>query len=189
MKYNTFCPLFTGFYNTIFQYDGEDEDIRYYNEENGTNYDYDDFSWDYKDYENRISKAFVNRLEKELKDYLPIKMKFQELVSPKEYNFSNDSINIEVSLSLKRLIKLIKENKDEAESYFLEKYTSCSGFISFHSNDVNDWLKESYILEKPEHRVGALLDCLCSIKIDDNDTYEWVTDEMYISFEPNEVTA
>jgi hypothetical protein len=189
-KYETFCPLFPGFYGSVFEYDSEENEIEEYNRENGTNLGYDDFNWNYKEYHNRISNAFVVRLETEIKQFLPVKIEFQELISPREYNFANDSINISVELNLKQLIGLIKAKKDEATKYFKDKYTSCSGFISFHSNDYADWINPEYILEKPGHRIGALLDCLCNIEIDKDDIYYWTDSENWIDFSPkNEVTT
>jgi hypothetical protein len=183
-NYETYCPLFPGFYGSVFEYDRESEDIEYYNEENGTNLSYDDFNWGYKDYEKRVSIAFVNKLECELKQFLDIAISFQEVVSPKEYNFKNDSINVRVKLDLKELIRLIEERKEFASQYFKYTYTSCSGFISFHSNDIEDWLNIKYINEKPEHRIGALLDCLCSIEIDRDDIIYWADSEGWIDMWP-----
>lgn len=187
-SFETYCPLFPGFYSTVFEYDNEENDIENYNEENGTDYDYDNFNWDYADYRNRVAKVFVNRLEKELNDLLPtkkpqFKIDFQSLYSPREYNFTNDTINVKVELDLQLLIGLIKNRKEEAAKYFKEKYTSYDGFISFHSNDIEDWLNEEYILENPAHRVGGLLDCLCSIEIDQDDIIYWCDDETgYINY-------
>ena len=187
MKYNTYCPLFPGFYNTVFEYSNEESDIQYYNEEYGTDFNWDDFEWDYKDYENRVAKSFVNRLESELKGIIDIKIDFQELISPKEYNFTNDSINVSIEVELKELIKLVKDRYDDAKVYFKEKYTSCSGFISFHSNNVDEWLNEDYINEKPSHRIGPLLDCLCTIEIDSDSVPYWADDESgYIDFTQKE---
>lgn len=186
MKYETFCPLFPGFYGTVFESSNEEYEIHSYNEENKTELGYDDFTWDYEEYEQRIGKCFVSRIEKELKQYLPIKMEFQNIHSPKEYNFANDSINICVSLSLDRLIKLIKDRQKDAAVYFKDKYTSCSGFISFHSNDLTDWLNKKYILEKPQHRIGALLDCLCFCEINQDDIIYWCDDKTgYINYTVN----
>ena len=182
--FETFAPLFTGFYGTVFEYDNEDMDIESYNEEYGTDLNYDDFEWDYKDYENRIGRAFVNRLESELNYFLPIKITFKEIHSPKYYNFSNDSINVKVEVSLNELLKLVQDRKEQAAEYFKDHYTSCSGFISFHSNDIDDWLNKEYILENSQHRIGALLDCLCSIEIDPNDVMYWADGENYIDFSP-----
>ena len=187
--YETFCPLFPGFYGTVFEYDGEESDIYEYNRRHEVELDWDGFKWDYADYHNRVSKAFVNRLETELNQFLPVKIEMQELVSPREYNFANDSINVKVELNLKQLIGLIKARKEQAAEYFKNKYTSCSGFISFHSPNIENWLSADYILEKKEHRIGALMDCLCSIEIDQDDIYYWADSEYYIDFSPNEVPA
>lgn len=189
-KFETFCPLFPGFYGTLFEYDSEENEMDEYNRENGTNLGYDDFNWDYADYHSRVSHAFVDKLEAEINQFLPIKMDFQELVSPREYNFANDSINVSVELNLKQLIGLIKAQKEKAAEYFKDKYTSRSGFISFHSPDIDNWLNPSYILQDSKHRIGALLDCLCSIEIDENDICYWTDSENWIDFSPkNEVPA
>jgi len=189
-KFETFCPLFPGFYGTLFEYDSEENEIEEYNRENGTNLGYDDFNWDYREYHNRIANAFVNRLESEIKQFLPVKIEFEELISPREYNFANDSINISVELNLKALLAKIKAHKKEATEYFKNKYTSCSGFILFHSPDIDNWLSPSYILQDSRHRIGALLDCLCSIEIDENDISYWTDSENWIDFSPkNEVPA
>lgn len=176
-KYQTYCPLFPGFYNSFLEYSNEDSDIEHYNDENGTNYDYDDFEWNYVEYQKRVAKSFVNRLEFELNTFINVRINFQEIISPKLYNFSTDSVNVEIKVNLKELIGLISDRKDLATQYFKDKYTSCSGFISFHSNDINDWLNIAYIKENEAHRVGSLLECLATLEIDsDNITY-WADDE------------
>ena len=191
-KYDTFCPLFPGFYGTLFEYEGEGNDIEEYNREHDTDFDWDDFDWDYQDYRNRVAKAFVNRLENELNHILPIKMEFQEVYSPKEYNFINDAINVSVELNLSVLLAHIRAKKELAAQYFINKYTSCSGFISFHSPNIDTWLNKAYILQDSKHRVGALLDCLCSIQdafeCTDDQTIYWVDSEFYVDFAPKTET-
>lgn len=180
--FETYAPLFAGFYGTIYEYNNEDFDIESYNEENNTNLNYDDFEWDYSDYRERIAKRFVSEIESELNMYFPIKITYQNIQSPKYYNFTNDSINISVEVDLNKLIDLIKENNNEAEKYFLDNYTSRDGFISFHSNDINDWINIKYILEDDKHRVGAIIDCLASIFINIEDINSYVLEETYINF-------
>lgn len=182
--YDTFAPLFPGFYNTVFEYANEAEDIEYYNEENKTDLGYDDFNWNYKEYSNRVAKCFCNRLETELKLYIDISIEFQEIYSPREYNFYNDSIFCKIELDLNELLKLIAERKEQAEKYFLDRYTSYDGFISLHSNDIKDWLNKKYILADSKHRIGALLNCLCEIEIDSEDIIYWCDSESYIDFSP-----
>lgn len=183
-KFNTWCPLFPGFYGTHFEYDNEDNDIESYNEENKTDLNWDDFEWNYKEYRERVSKAFVNRLERELEDIFPVKMTFQQLSSPKEYNFYNDSIWVSVEVDLDKLIEKVRKDYKSSAEYFKNKYTSCSGFISFHSPHLEMWIDKEYILKEPGHRVGALLDCLCSQHFSYDDIIYWTEGENYIDFVP-----
>lgn len=184
--YETWCPLFPGFYGTEFEYEREDDDIESYNEENKTKLGYDDFDWDYADYHKRVTKAFVNKLESECYHAFDFKVKleFQELHSPREYNFYNDSIWVKATVSIDRMLKFIGEHRTDAIGYF-SKYTPCSGFIPFHSNDVDVWLQREYILEDTAHRVGALLECCCEIEGIKEDS-EWTSSESYIDFSPKE---
>lgn len=181
MKYNTWCPLFPGFYGTLFEPD-ESNEIYSYNQENNTDLDYDDFEWHYGEYRERVSKAFVNRVERELNDFLPVKIKYESLHSPREYNFTNDSINVEIKCSLHKLIGLIKERRENATLYFENRFTSRSGFISFHSPDIDQWLQIAYIKENLSFRVGALLECLLWCEIDTDDIMYWADGEGYLEY-------
>lgn len=178
--FNTWAPLFPGFYNTVFEAD-ETGEIESHNSEHGTKLEYDDFVWDYTDYNERVASAFVSGLETELKQFLDVSIEYEGIQSPREYNFANDNIDIAVTLDLAELVSLIKDREELAREYFKASYTSCPGFISFHSNDLADWINEDYIMERPEHRIGALLDCLCNCEIDPNDIIYWVDSEMYIN--------
>ncbi len=162
-SYKTWCPLFPGFYGTIYEPD-ETSEIESYNDEYKTDLNYDDFNFDYDQYYKDLSTEYVNKLEVEINsNILPVKMTFEAVQSPREYNFTNYSINIDLEIDLDELINIISNNKDKAAEYFKDKYTSCSGFISFHSNDIEDWLNIEYINEKPAHRIGALLECACYV--------------------------
>lgn len=183
--YETWCPLFPGFYESEFEYNGEEQDIESYNEENKTDLKWDDFNFNYKDYHQRVSRAFANKMESELNSIIPVKMEFQELYSPKEYNFYTDSIWCKVRVSIAGLIKLINNNRTEAAAIFKSKYTSCSGFISFHSSQIKDWIDRKYILQDPRHRVGALLECLAEIEGIAPDS-DWTSNENWIDFSVNE---
>jgi ABC-type transport system substrate-binding protein len=148
----SYLPIFNGFYNTHFEAD-EESMI----EEGKT---YDDYEWNYDDYKNRVAVACCEAIQKELKN-LGIKVEFQTIQSPKYYNFSNDSINVAYHLeedTYKNLYKYILENKDAFTTYIKENYSSYDGFMSFHSNDANDWL--TYLIEedKLSHRFGACLE-------------------------------
>lgn len=182
MKFETFCPLFPGFYNTIFE-PCEDNEIYNHNQENDTDLSYDDFNWDYDDYRERVASAFVESFEREFKDVVPdVQINFQSVVGPKEYNFSNDSINIEVEMNFLKFMTMVGHNKENIREYIRDKYTSRSGFISWHSNDVDDWCNPDYVMEKPEHRIGALMEALAAHHLDTDDHIYWADSEMWINY-------
>jgi hypothetical protein len=185
MKLETFCPLFPGFYGTVFESD-ESNEIYSYNQENDTDLNYDDFEWDYEDYYDRVASAFVESFEREFNDILPVSITFQKVVSPKYYNFANDTIDIEVEVNLPKLLQLVENNKDNLREYFKQNYTSRSGFISHHSSNIDDWCDPDYIIENPGHRVGALMEALSVLYMNVDDIIYWADSEMYINYEVKE---
>lgn len=168
-KFETFLPLFTGFYETNFEADESNEfeyvsDMR---EEKGLNtITFDQFEFDYKGYYLEISKKCTSFLSDELKKLGFVTcINFQSLHSPKEYNFSNDSINVKIELSkknIKTINAFLKANISEFEDFLTENYTSYSGFISFHSTNPKEWLPNEWI-EKPKHKLGAILGFICTM--------------------------
>ena len=79
---------------------------------------------------------------------------YENTVSPKYYNFSNDSINCEIEFNDKLLQEFINNNKEKFKEYITSRYTSCSGFISSYSNDVENWME---VKGYNEHEIGSVL--------------------------------
>jgi hypothetical protein len=135
----SYLPIFQGFYGTLFECDAEEGMI----EEGKT---YDSYNWNYADYHNRVATACVSPVEDQLNELdLGIAIKFQSLYSPRQYNFSNDSINVAYTLeddSLAKIVGYIKDNREEFDTYVKDNCTSYDGFISFYSNDSSVWLNE-----------------------------------------------
>lgn len=181
MKIETYCPLFPGFYNTYLE-PNEENEIFSHNQEYDTNLSYDDFEWDYKDYKERIASAFVQDFEHNFQEIMPVEIKYQSISSPAYYNFSNDSINIEVDLDFPRFMEIVNENKENIRKYIHQQYTSRDGFNSFHSNDVEDWCDTEYVLEFIQHRVGALMEALYYYHLNTEDIIYWAESEMYIHY-------
>ena len=135
----SYLPIFQGFYGTLFECDAEEVMIE-------EDKNYDDYNWDYTDYHNRVAKACVSPIQDQLNDLdLGITVEFQSLYSPREYNFSNDSINVAYTLaddSLAKIVEYINDNREEFDTYVKDNCTSYDGFMSFYSNDSNVWLNE-----------------------------------------------
>jgi hypothetical protein len=177
MIYNTWCPVFPGFYNTDFDSDYEEErEIENINEDRRENGFTDEIEWsdcefDHKAYFNRVSKDFCSNLEHMLKEkgYVT-RLEIEALVSPREYNFTNDSINVVVELNTENILNIqdaIFPNWDKFDKYIKDKYTSCSGFSSFYSNVPKDWteMTDSFSdFSKSDHYLGSILEFICQIE-------------------------
>jgi len=174
MKTKTWCPLFSGFYNSIWEMSGEEDEIDYYNSEENPNYHpdkvitYDDFTIDHKRYCDDVSRSFVSVMETKLKEVLPSigKIIFEELSSPKEYNFSTDSIHIEVDSEdniCDEVRNYLSKNHEAWEKYLKDHYTSYDGFWSSYANDEESWrmYTSNYTDFSNGHHLGAILNFVC----------------------------
>jgi len=186
----SYLPCFSGFYNTIFEYDNEEFDIENYNEENGTDLSFDDFEFDYEDYSKRISKACVDQIEIYLQgDDFKIKLEFEQLKSPREYNFATDEIQVTYILGQREFTKFtdyLEDNIEAFKEYIKERYTSRSGFSSFYSNDANDWITDFKVATDDElsHTFGTLLEFYFDNEgYSDEDLSEAVSYENYCDFD------
>lgn len=178
----SYLPVFNGFYNTWFDSDNAEESTLYEEELN-----YDDVEFDYKDYMNRVAEACVGAVENQLKDLFNISIEFENVCSPREYNFTNDSINVEYTLdNLDEIFNYLEEYKTEFEEFLKERYTSRSGFSSFWSNDYDVWIEE-YLLDEEslEHCLGSVLDFILSNEgyTDENLYYDVIGETSYIDYE------
>ena len=164
MKVQTFLPVFNGFYNTLFENlidNAVDGAIEYHNEQNNTDLVYDDFNFNFDSIMREICKDAVSKIEEKLNEIgINCTIIYENLVSQREYNFSNDSINIEINFKkFSRVIEILEQNFDSFTQYIKDNYTSRDGFISNHSSYASDWIED--LIENTEneaHKVGAVLD-------------------------------
>lgn len=181
----TWLPVFPGFYETIFDgemiYENEEDYIRETIKpveladcmiENMCNSNAGTKLW--KDYTRSIAEQCVDCIEKELKALRFVeKLEFEEISSPKYYNYINDSINIQVTFSaenVRAIRNFIFENLEAWKTYLKENYTSCDGFISFHKStpDSEEWVVDSALNDS--HNAGAVLEFLCGENDIDQET-------------------
>ena len=203
-KIESYLPLFDGFYNTHFEYNNEDDDIQWYNETHGTDLFYEDFDWNYTERQQRISKQVCSIVESLLSDEIlkfrlgnsdflydlgKITINFQKLVSPKFYNFTNDSIYCEYVISQKeydKIIDYIKVNWSNFEEYIKDRYTSRDGFISSHSNNAEVWMNNIKSESHLEHNFGAVLEFILQNEGYESFNLSDLIQDDYIEFNPIE---
>lgn len=189
-KMESWLPIFPGFYSTIFEYNGGDIEYTLFNNPSAINEALKQFCIDnvydyinYADYQQDISKAAVDFIESELKELYPNIVKsvnFQELSSPKEYNFYNDSINVEYEVDFNILLKTFIKHPQAAE-YLKQRYTSYDGFSSSYPNNMSDWIESAY--KDSSHTISSMLEFLLLVDNDRNDLemdiYEYCSGEVY----------
>ena len=110
-----------------------------------------------EDYRDRVAKEFAEKYIVELNTGLGLKMKLvsQYVKSPLEYNFTTDILMCEVEIEdWEAFVKKITTLMDEPEyrtqlaGIIRNRHTSCSGFISFMSNEIEDWYG---LIQDPEN--------------------------------------
>lgn len=157
--------LFQGFYNSFYE-DELDGIIDDELSEMGKDYDSVDISYDFEALAKDIFEFAENEYYSQF-DFIQ-KMTFKELDSPRFYNYRNDKIYFDCLFDtngfLSWLAELMTEGGDIWEAIIedvYETHTSCSGFISFHSNSITDWIKDIFEMEldneKTVYKIGFLL--------------------------------
>jgi hypothetical protein len=163
----TYLPVFPGFYGTYFEPDEafELESVNIQRQENDLEpLEYKDLDFDYEGYKNNVCEASANYIEYLLFGLNIIKkIKFEKLYSPIEYNFANDSIDVEIEFFPENLSKYINEHFDSFKKYIKDNYTSHDGFLSYYSNDAEDWKydTENFTEFSDSHRLGSCLEFVC----------------------------
>jgi hypothetical protein len=148
---------FPGFYNSIYD-SGFDSDIEYaienYCDENPESVESDVVNafWDSVD----TSRARLEIAELHVETWcstftavtgIDLGLKFKAIESPREYNFTSDSVY--ASVSRKAVFECYKLAKADGFTRFRaavkERFTSRSGFISFYPSDYKMWINKPLV--------------------------------------------
>lgn len=214
MRIATYLPVFTGFYGTWFECSDatiKDEIDHHRTETGNDDLSYDDLDFDFADYNKRVAEKCVGVIWNELKLHFDLDPKdfdieFEGIVSPKFYNYSNDSINVVFKLNkdiFSKIVSYLYTYIDDFKEHIKENYTNRSGFISYYSNDANEWLDslhnyfDHYLRDSNtdagdfglNHLFGAVMEfILLNEGYTDADLYDAVCSEAcYINSTVNEV--
>ena len=112
-KFDTYLPLFSGFYYGMFDSDYlEEMEYEWVNEQRANKrlepIDCD-LEFDYREYRNDVGESCCSSLEYIFEPFT-LRVKFQSISSPQYYNYSNDSINCEIELDVLELQKYMEEH-------------------------------------------------------------------------------
>jgi hypothetical protein len=174
-------PAFKGFYGTFFDPDYIQEQTDFlFDDEQLNEIDLNDGE-SIEAYKKMVGEKSTEIVEYNVNKFLDTKFKFtfQEIWSPKEYNFSNDKIHIQIDFTkndFDTLIEYVQKNMTQFKEFLKDNFTSRSGFFSFHSNDVDVWLKEyipTILINEESEYLGFLLEFVCQNEnYDDGNLYD-----------------
>lgn len=164
----TFLPIFNGFYNSIWQFD-DDYVMSNINDtrqgKNLKNIEMDNMDINYRQYETDISMELCDIVQRKLSDYIH-NIEYENVYSPKEYNFSSDVINCIITPNIDNIKKFIYEHKKEYAEYLENKYTSYDGFMSSYSNKFDVWEADTEKFNNlgiNSHCLGSILEFISDI--------------------------
>jgi hypothetical protein len=193
MKIKTYLPIFSGFYGTNWEFNLDDVDnfIQYERKEKGLFSDYkaNDVKIDYGQYETDIIKNICKILPDFMSDFIN-SIELEKIVSPKAYNFSNDSANVIIDINEKAIKDFMINNIMAFKTFLKQKYTSHDGFISHYSNNSDIWQDETNNFtdfSTNGHYLGSVLDFIANmLKIDNYLLYENIMEKInYIDYVEN----
>lgn len=131
------------------------------------------FAWDFVDYrkaESMIARDWCDSYAFAMKRATGFGMRFifEEMTSPREYNFTTDRVFVKVAVStVRKLFTLsLKDGHKALSKRIADRFTSCSGFISSYSNDLADWL-EKPVSEWDHNELGTLFAAIGDIEGED----------------------
>jgi hypothetical protein len=110
---------------------------------------------------------------------------FEEMTSPREYNFQTDRIFARIPVAtVEALFTLSKRRKHARLAEVIrERFTSYDGFLSHYSNELADWLRKP-VTEWDHNELGTLL--IASLPFDERGEwrdFEWRVFEIVIDDE------
>lgn len=114
----------------------------------------------------KYAKAYAEALARELH---ADGFEFEEMVSPREYNFGTDRIFGKFDAAFLQSLFDSKSIRDRLNTVAAEMFTSRSGFISFYSPDVSSW--PAALPEWDANQRGALLQAACDVLLNDGENF------------------
>lgn len=182
-KIGTWLPIFQGFYGSSFEDDDDlldklfsdpeklGETSKEWLNDNAFNH------IDYSDYHLDLAKCICDTVcETMIEQKLITSYEFEELRSPKEYNFTNDSINVKFEVCIQDLVDKCMDNFEDFKQYIKDTYTSYDGFSSSYTNNATEWIED--LEDNTSHKIGSMLQFL--IEFDYLDLYEACSNNVYI---------
>lgn len=175
----TYLPIFPGFYNSYIDSDDEIESFLY-----SENLEYDQINFDFEAWQKQCSLYACEFISIWLADFGVLSVEFQEIISPKYYNFSHDSVNCKIEIDIQKICWYIHNNFENFREYIYDNYSHKSGFISSYSNQACDWVTNTSNFSDfstNKHYLGSILTFICKNEgIDSFEMCSYILDNIWV---------
>lgn len=170
MRYATTIP-FSGFYNSVHDSALDDTlEQMFSDRDTGCHINeglfyaaMDKINW------RAVHKEYAREYCANFASWLELDLEFDELDSPREYNFTTDRIFCRISEdSLRRAYDRV--NTPPLRELVRQRFTSRDGFISFYEPDLDNW--PSDVTEWDCNQIGTLLMALADQECSNSDGFE-----------------
>lgn len=191
---NLEVPFFPGFYDSWME-DGDTgyyESLEFINEYKDAELDVDsDIEFDYTTRRKDITALFIEKIMDYMPDYV-LSIKNDYVESPQYYNYSTDRLFADFEFEddwKTKMCVFMNENEDWLKEKIHKDWRSRDGFISFMSNDFNEWYEnlfnkedELYISTMIGYQMIKMLGSAETLNVElSTDVLECISDYDYIS--------
>jgi hypothetical protein len=93
-------------------------------------------------------------------------LEYKSLWSPREYNFQTDEIDCTIpDLTVRRLFaySFVQDRHETLKKWIKDRHESCSGFVSFYSTDLDEWLPLSALADYDDIKISTLLHAVADL--------------------------
>lgn len=149
--------------------------------------EYAELFWDHAQYSiaySHIARAYIDAFSYWAGEKLgfPLPLAFEEMTSPREYNFETDRLFAKVpGETIARLWAMSKaDNHKRLSAMIRERFTSYDGFRSFYPNDLESWL-EKPLGDWDHNELGTLL--RACLRISGVVSRDWEMEVFYITMD------
>jgi hypothetical protein len=190
-KYLTTIP-FSGFYESVHSMRIDDAINQHFDDHEGSGENKTPWHLDlnYSKAMNEYAKDYLDAFSKEI----GIPLEYDDLESPKEYNFTTDRIF--AYINEEDLIKLRDSlDTDDLEKMIADRFTSRDGFSSFYQNSLSSDGQPDYktswdkpVTEYDHNQIGTLLELKASNELSE-DWELYAVESFYFDDLPPEASA
>lgn len=124
--------------------------------------------YDFDEFKKIAGQSCVDSLNEKLDSHdVIIDMRYIDIDSPTYYNYTTDKVIIDIDYNFIALVKYCKHTKQKKfNKYLADNYTSCSGYVSFIENSVDEFFTKSWFNSHKNIAIQVMIEFYLTNEID-----------------------